>query len=163
MQICPHENSLSISHNASRSCHNFMVVQLQHKKFYSIDPSGDFSFSLEIRKWEQKNCGRNFRGTRMSFRETSTRPMWCCRTSTSWASSGSINNAKQIIKSGSIFWRLNSFLKKWANLGLFFVYFCLFKQTLQFLQQKMWKMSIQYPAPGFELTTFWLRVSSLNH
>ena len=25
--------------------------------------------------------------------------------------------------------------KKWANPGLFFVYFCLFKQTLQFLQQ----------------------------
>ena len=24
---------------------------------------------------------------------------------------------------------------KWANPGLFFVYFCLFKQTLQFLQQ----------------------------
>ena len=24
---------------------------------------------------------------------------------------------------------------KWASLGLFFVYFCLFKQTLQFLQQ----------------------------
>ena len=23
-------------------------------------------------------------------------------------------------------------------------------------------MSIQYPAPGFELTTFWLQVSSLN-
>ena len=25
------------------------------------------------------------------------------------------------------------------------------------------KMSIQYPAPGFELTTFCVRVSSLNH
>ena len=25
------------------------------------------------------------------------------------------------------------------------------------------KMSIQYTATGFELTTFWLRVSSLNH
>ena len=24
-------------------------------------------------------------------------------------------------------------------------------------------MSIQYPAPGFKLTTFWLWVSSLNH
>ena len=28
-----------------------------------------------------------------------------------------------------------SFFKKWAILGLFFVYFRLFKQTLQFLQQ----------------------------
>ena len=27
----------------------------------------------------------------------------------------------------------------------------------------MWKMSIQYLVPGFEITTFWLRVSSLNH
>ena len=27
------------------------------------------------------------------------------------------------------------FLKKWANPGLFFVYFRLFKQTLQILQQ----------------------------
>ena len=27
------------------------------------------------------------------------------------------------------------FLKKWANTGLFFIYFRLFKQTLQFLQQ----------------------------
>ena len=27
----------------------------------------------------------------------------------------------------------------------------------------MWKISIQYPVPGFELTTFWLWVSSLNH
>ena len=25
--------------------------------------------------------------------------------------------------------------KKWANPGLFFIYFCLFKHTLQFLQQ----------------------------
>ena len=47
-----------------------------------------------------------------------------------------------------------SFLKKWANPGLFFVYFRLFKQTLQFLQQINVKMSIQYPALGFELTTF---------
>ena len=46
------------------------------------------------------------------------------------------------------------FKKKWANPGLFFVYFRLFKQTLQFLQQINVKMSIQYPAPGFELTTF---------
>ena len=44
--------------------------------------------------------------------------------------------------------------KKWANPGLFSVYFRLFKQTLKFLQQINVKMSIQYPAPGSELTTF---------
>ena len=27
----------------------------------------------------------------------------------------------------------------------------------------MWKMSIQYTAPGFKLTNFWLRVLFLNH
>ena len=59
-------------------------------------------------------------------------------------------------------WTKYLFLR--ANNGLFFVYFCLFKQTLQILQQIwMWKMSIQYPALGFELTTFWLQVSSINH
>ena len=30
----------------------------------------------------------------------------------------------------------------------------LFSQTLQFYNNLMWIMSIQYPAPGFELTTF---------
>ena len=29
----------------------------------------------------------------------------------------------------------STFLKKWANPSLIFVYFCLFKQTLKFLQQ----------------------------
>ena len=49
-----------------------------------------------------------------------------------------------------------SFLKKkWANPGSVIVYFHLFKQTLQFLQQiNVQKMSIQYPALGFKLTTF---------
>ena len=46
------------------------------------------------------------------------------------------------------------FFKKWTNPGLFFIYFRLLKQTLQFLQQKMGKMSIQYLVSGFELTTF---------
>ena len=48
------------------------------------------------------------------------------------------------------------FFKKWAILGLFFVYFCLFKQTCQFLQQIYVKnvMNIQYTAPGFEPTSF---------
>ena len=49
--------------------------------------------------------------------------------------------------------------------GLFFVYFRLFKQTLQFLQQIYMKnvMTIQYMASGFKPTTFGTRVSSLNH
>ena len=42
------------------------------------------------------------------------------------------------------------FLKKWANPGLFFVYFRLFKQTTNMNV----KMTIQYPAPGFVLTNF---------
>ena len=37
-QTCPLENSLSISHNASKSCRNFTAVHLSHKQFYSIDP-----------------------------------------------------------------------------------------------------------------------------
>ena len=49
---------------------------------------------------------------------------------------------------------VTQFFKKWANPGLFFVYFCLFKQALQFLQQINVKNVIQCPAPGFELTTF---------
>ena len=37
-QICPLENSLSILHNESKSCHNYTAVQFQQKQFYSIDP-----------------------------------------------------------------------------------------------------------------------------
>ena len=49
--------------------------------------------------------------------------------------------------------RFNVFFYKWAKRGLFFVFL---KQTIQFLQQINVKnvMSIQYPAPGFEPTTF---------
>ena len=55
-------------------------------------------------------------------------------------------------------------VKKWAILGLFFVYFRIFKQTLQFLQQiNVWKMSIHHMVLGFELTTFGIRFSSHNH
>ena len=45
---------------------------------------------------------------------------------------------------------------KWGILGLFFVYFRLFKQTAQFLKQNNVKnvMSIQYTVLGFKLTTF---------
>ena len=57
------------------------------------------------------------------------------------------------------------FFKKWAILGLFFVYFSLFKQTLLFLQQKYVKkiMTIQYTVTGFKPTTFETQVSSHNH
>ena len=46
-------------------------------------------------------------------------------------------------------------LKKLGQPRSLFVYFGLFKQTIQFLQQMNVKnvMSIQYPAPGFEPTT----------
>ena len=43
--------------------------------------------------------------------------------------------------------------KKWANSGLFFVYFRLFKQALQFYNKYMWKKSVQYAKLGFETTT----------
>ena len=57
--------------------------------------------------------------------------------------------------------RIKVFLKKWAS---FLFIFCLFNQTLnKFYNKSIWKMSIQYMALGFELTTFWLWVSSLNH
>ena len=56
------------------------------------------------------------------------------------------------------------FLKKWAILGLFFVYFRLFKPTLQFLKQIYVKKCYyhQYMAPGFEPTTFVIRVFSIT-
>ena len=41
--------------------------------------------------------------------------------------------------------------------------FNLFKQYNTVLQQINVKKSIQYQAPGFELTTLWFRVSYLNH
>ena len=40
--------------------------------------------------------------------------------------------------------------------------FCYYFQSFQSNTKLMWKMSIQNPAPGFELTTFWLWVFSLN-
>ena len=54
---------------------------------------------------------------------------------------------------GLNFWEL--FLK-WANPGLFFVYFRSFQTNNTILQQMNVKnvMSIQYPAPGFKPTTF---------
>ena len=58
------------------------------------------------------------------------------------------------------------FFIKWANPGLFFVYFRSFQtNNTIFYNKSMWKnvMSIQYTAPGFEPTTFGMRVSSHNH
>ena len=51
------------------------------------------------------------------------------------------------------FWR--------ANPSLFLFIFSLFNQIIQILQQ--FNMKIVHLVPGFELTTSWLRVSSLNH
>ena len=60
---------------------------------------------------------------------------------------------------------ISFFLKKWAIHGLFFIYFRLFKQTLQFLQQIYVEnvMYIQYMVPGFEPMTFETQVSCHNH
>ena len=58
------------------------------------------------------------------------------------------------------------FKKKWANPGLFFVYFRSFSnKQYNFLQQINVKnvMSIQYPVPRFEPTSFRMQVSSHNH
>ena len=44
-----------------------------------------------------------------------------------------------------------------------FIYFCHFKQTLQFLQQYMWNMSILYMVLGFEPTNFRTWVSTHNN
>ena len=52
---------------------------------------------------------------------------------------------------------LMQIFQKWANPGLFFIYFRLF------YSKYMWKMSIQYTVPGFELMTFGTWVSSHNH
>ena len=57
-------------------------------------------------------------------------------------------------------------LFKWAHPWLFFIYFRLFKQTIQFLQQinvKNVKISIHYIAPGFEPATFRTWVVAHNH
>ena len=63
----------------------------------------------------------------------------------------------------NIYERLSGFFK-WANPGLFFVYFGLFKQTLQIFTTNICeKMSIQYTVPGFEPMTFRMQVSSRNH
>ena len=47
------------------------------------------------------------------------------------------------------------FFKKWANLGLFFVYFRSFQTNITIFTTNICeKMSIQYTVPGFEPTTF---------
>ena len=52
---------------------------------------------------------------------------------------------------------------KWAILGLFLNFFCLFKLTLQFSQQINVKKSIQFMVLVFKPLTFRTRVSSFNH
>ena len=71
---------------------------------------------------------------------------------------------------GTEFGRHNNGWQFWIRIflngaipGLFFIYFLVFKQTLQFLQQiGVWKKSIQYTVPGFEPTTFVKWVSFHN-
>ena len=59
---------------------------------------------------------------------------------------------------------LSFFLKKWAILGLFIVYFQPFQTNITtFYSNIMWKMSIQYLVPGFEPTASWTWASSHNH
>ena len=54
------------------------------------------------------------------------------------------------------------FFFKWANLGLFFVYFRSFQTNITIFTICE-KMSIQYTVLGFEPTTFGTWVSSHNH
>ena len=59
-------------------------------------------------------------------------------------------------------WKL--FFKKWANPGLFFVYFWSFQTNITIFTTNICeKMSIQYTVLGFEPTTFGTWVSSHNH
>ena len=46
---------------------------------------------------------------------------------------------------------------------LFHLFLDFSNKHYKFSNQLMWKMSIQYPSPGFKFTTFWLWVSSFNH
>ena len=103
--------------------------------------------------------------------------VWCCwfiNISSTFCEENGIFTVKQTIlwAISSLFFVISSsfqatvrfFKKHLAILGLFFVYFCLFKQTLQFLQQiNVEKMSIQYTVLGFELTIFGTWVSFHNH
>ena len=48
-------------------------------------------------------------------------------------------------------WSESSFLKKWTNASLFFIYFCLFKQTFQYVKNVpleygagIWTHDLQY-------------------
>ena len=59
-------------------------------------------------------------------------------------------------------WLVISRFINWDMPGLFFVYFCLCKQSLQCLQKINRKMSIQYMVLRFEPMTFRIKVSSHN-
>ena len=77
--------------------------------------------------------------------------------------------AIRLLASGSKLYQGNWYLiydhfQKWAMPSLSFVYFWSFsKKRYNFYNNIMWKMSIQYPAQGFEPMTSWTRVSSHNH
>ena len=54
-------------------------------------------------------------------------------------------------------------LLQWAN-PAFYSFISIFSNTnYNFYNKKVWKMSIQYTVPGFELTTVGTQVSSHNH
>ena len=53
-------------------------------------------------------------------------------------------------------------IKKGHPQPLFSLFSVISNKQSKFYNKLMWKMSIQYPAPGFELITLWLWVSSFN-
>ena len=63
----------------------------------------------------------------------------------------------------SIVLNLRMFFKNGATPASFSFIFVFSNKHYNSYNKLMWKMSIQYPAPGLELTTSWLQVSSLNH
>ena len=61
----------------------------------------------------------------------------------------------------SLFFFYQRYFFKWAIPGLFFIYFCLFKQTLQFLQQIYVEKCYVHPVYGAGIRTHDLRNTSL--
>ena len=72
--LSPLENSLSISHNVSKSCHHYTAVQLWQKQFFSIDPKvergGYFWVALLCRAGSTLSLG--FRALALDFEPGST-------------------------------------------------------------------------------------------
>ena len=54
----------------------------------------------------------------------------------------------------SLFFFYQRYFFKWAIPGLFFIYFCLFKQTLQFLQQIYVEKCYVHPVYGAGIRTY---------